>query len=287
MIPHTLQEWTLDTITTLLRHKVLEVGIFDFKSKLPSSKAAEEKLRLRKTLASFANTRGGFLIFGVADEKTLEPEDRLIGISPNEEFFEHFQAIASGCTPDIAWTPRVPSLPLVAKGTTIYVIQVHEGKRKPYGVQVDKQYWSFPKRTEGGSTEPLSYAEILDGFNDQRAILAGLRRMKIEVKRMSEHAQRANLEAQGYLEPSDLFRLFRPSALEAASLQVLGYVDTGPLLPGYLGELVSAAAAADTEFERLRNGVGDSAVLTRLVLQALNAARLVDAEIEKTLTKLS
>jgi predicted HTH transcriptional regulator len=44
---------------------------FDFKAMLPHSKDTEGKGRLRRDVAAFANSNGGFLVFGVKDNKGL------------------------------------------------------------------------------------------------------------------------------------------------------------------------------------------------------------------------
>ena len=59
MIPDTIEQWTLETVQALAQQGVLENDTFDFKADL---QPADHQ---RKTVAAFANTRRGFLAFGV------------------------------------------------------------------------------------------------------------------------------------------------------------------------------------------------------------------------------
>jgi predicted HTH transcriptional regulator len=75
--PTALQDWTLDYITSLLTQGAFEPDSFDFKETLPHSKNASDKLHLRKTIAAFANSGGGFLIYGIKEDR-----DRTIQTAP-------------------------------------------------------------------------------------------------------------------------------------------------------------------------------------------------------------
>ena len=80
MIPGALSEWTVDNVRSLLMQGVFESDRFDFKERLPDPKDADGKLRLRKTCAAFANSAGGFLVFGVKDDRGLHADERLVGV---------------------------------------------------------------------------------------------------------------------------------------------------------------------------------------------------------------
>ena len=68
MLPESLDGWTLDLVRRLVEHRVFESDCLDLKEMLPASKDDEGKRRLRRTVAAFANSVGGFLVFGVKDE---------------------------------------------------------------------------------------------------------------------------------------------------------------------------------------------------------------------------
>ena len=80
MIPRLLSEWTLDALLNLLAMGIHESEDFDLKQNLPPSGDVGGKDRLKAACAAFANASGGgFLIFGVADDRELASYDRLIG----------------------------------------------------------------------------------------------------------------------------------------------------------------------------------------------------------------
>jgi hypothetical protein len=56
MVPETLDAWTHDAIRNVVKQGVFESRLFDFKETVPSGADDGGKLRLRKTLAAFANT---------------------------------------------------------------------------------------------------------------------------------------------------------------------------------------------------------------------------------------
>ena len=66
MIPTKLEDWTLEAIKAVAESGVNENDIYDFKADL---QPADHQ---RKGVAAFANTRGGFLIFGVTNDRKLE-----------------------------------------------------------------------------------------------------------------------------------------------------------------------------------------------------------------------
>ena len=67
MIPTSLQGWNLATLTRIVAQGVFETDRFDFKITLAPDEGG--KRRLRRNIAAFANARGGFLVFGVRDDR--------------------------------------------------------------------------------------------------------------------------------------------------------------------------------------------------------------------------
>src|SRR5260370_36246861 len=90
MIPKSLTEWSIPIITDLLIQGYYETEVFDFKEMLSHSKNEPEKTRLYKSCCAFANSAGGFLVFGIKDNKTLPPQDLLVGFEPSYKFSKHF-----------------------------------------------------------------------------------------------------------------------------------------------------------------------------------------------------
>jgi Putative DNA-binding domain len=81
MVPESLGEWTLDAIERLVSAGIFESRAFDFKEVLPRAPDESGKAWLRKTIAAFANSSGGFLVLGVKDVLTLPAASRLVAQS--------------------------------------------------------------------------------------------------------------------------------------------------------------------------------------------------------------
>jgi predicted HTH transcriptional regulator len=154
MVPTTLAAWTIETIDRLVAVGIFESRTFDFKEWMPRGADEPGKARLKKTVAAFANETGGFLVFGVKDDRTLPVKDRIVGVPPDCDVPALFGAQAARCTPAVQWDQLNPPHKL-ASGNYVHVIEIHEGSSKPHGIY-DGERWIFPKRTEGGN-ELLSY----------------------------------------------------------------------------------------------------------------------------------
>ena len=96
----------------------MEQETFDYKKMLPHSKDDGGKKRLRKDCCAFANSAGGFLIFGVHDDVTSLVDDRLLGFDPQFDFPVHFGNFPSECKPSVRWEIKNPEVHGIAKGAT-------------------------------------------------------------------------------------------------------------------------------------------------------------------------
>src|SRR5688500_6671916 len=100
-----------------------EPDAFDWKEMLPHSRGEPDKDRLRKSCASFANSAGGFLIFGVKDSRSLAVDDRLAGINAADELPRDFGNFPALCYPPVEWRPLQPAIAL-PNGRVIHVIEI-------------------------------------------------------------------------------------------------------------------------------------------------------------------
>jgi predicted HTH transcriptional regulator len=127
MIPKTLEEWTIESIRNLLAKKVFESDSFDFKVALPHSKNSDVKDHLKKTCCAFANSEGGFLVYGVSDDKELDSEERFEGVDPNIDFPAHFGNYPKMCSPSVEWEFKNPPI-VLENGKLIHVVYIHPKK---------------------------------------------------------------------------------------------------------------------------------------------------------------
>lgn len=164
MVPRTLDEWTLDAITELLDKRCGEPEAFDFKEMLPHSSDDAGKHRLRKACCAFANSSGGFIVFGVKDESRLPTTDRLVGLEPSLDFNKLFSDYANACRPSVQWEPKTPPMRLES-GRLIQVAFIPRSWRGPHCVKPSNggEGYVFPKRVTGADDE-MSYEEVRLSF---------------------------------------------------------------------------------------------------------------------------
>ena len=152
MIPSTLNEWTLEKIREIADAGVIENDLFDLKADL---QPADHQ---RKTVAAFANSAGGFLVFGVTNARLVE------GVANVELARDFGNSLRDGIAPsvDFRFASSAHALP---SGRLVYVVHVPRSTRGPHAVYVNNS-WSFLKRTPSGSNDPMSYEEVRLAFQD-------------------------------------------------------------------------------------------------------------------------
>jgi Putative DNA-binding domain len=137
---------------------------FDFKEMLPHRNDNDGKHRLRAACCAFANSNGGFLVFGVADDKRLPPPERLVGINSVDDFPRDFGNFPRGCVPSVDWDFLKPALALpTAPGRVIHVMFIPRSWKAPHATGDADSGWRFYKRTNKGD-EGMSMEEVRASF---------------------------------------------------------------------------------------------------------------------------
>ena len=162
MIPRQLEGWTVPVIEGLLQRGYDEQDAFEFREKLPHPRDPAGNERLRKTAAGFANTSGGFLIFGVAHHSPKPVQERLVGVETSLDFAQQFGQCLRPCRPSLDWQMRQPPL-VLPSGRPIPVVHIPRSRRGPHGVDIGDGWLVFPKRTPAGS-EPMPHSELRRAF---------------------------------------------------------------------------------------------------------------------------
>ncbi|MHB1930930.1 MAG: ATP-binding protein [Acidimicrobiales bacterium] len=183
MLPTTLGQWTVDEVVHIVTQGMYETESFDLKESLPRSSDQQGKERLQTTCAAFANSDGGFLIFGVKDDRSLAPIDRLAGVDSHLDFPEHFGAHPARCTPSVGWDFLNPPIPLPS-GRVLHIIEVRASPSAPHATGSPEESWRFPKRTNRGN-ESMPYSEVqlmFLGYYEKRIKLQLLRSELEQIK---------------------------------------------------------------------------------------------------------
>jgi len=205
VVPNTLEEWTLDTISQLLVGGYKEAESFDFKESLPEKSNPKHKLDLIKDCCAFANSFGGFLVFGVSDDISASVESCLKGITA-KEFLTDFGNYPSQCTPSVKWNYRNPPIPL-KNGNTIYVIEILRSWDAPHCYEdnksVSNQWYCFPKRTNKGN-EYMSYEEIRMSFLQYYEKRLKLQLLRSELQTIKDNAGGLRRYAESAANPPPL-----------------------------------------------------------------------------------
>ncbi len=87
-------------------------------------------IKVAKTLMSFANTKGGIVLFGVDDDRTI------VGVGSEKEEIEMIQTAASYyCDPPLE--PIIDFVPYKKKD--VIVVTIEESNQKPHYLNVDNE----------------------------------------------------------------------------------------------------------------------------------------------------
>jgi hypothetical protein len=172
-----LSEWNLEYVSLLISKGHNEDTWFDFKASMSDSD------RLRRVVAAFANNEGGFIVFGVADNKELSLENRLTGIDPKEDYpVKLGNLLEKKVLPRPDFTFLNPPIKLTS-GFLIHVCEIFESFSKPISVAKDEESLSFPLRTMRG-TSYMSYEEVKQSFIGYAFMRDKLFLLKSELERL-------------------------------------------------------------------------------------------------------
>jgi hypothetical protein len=183
-IPETLDEWTFPAIRGLLQAHAFEDGRFDWKEKLPDRRDPNASAGLLKTAIGLANSRGGFLIFGVSNDASLDPEQRIVGVAAADQEFEKRLADQfAKADPTVPFQAQNPPLLIPGRtGVVLHVVEILDmlAPHSHDGV--------FYRRTSGGSREFMGTQEVREMFSLREEKRRKLRMLLIELAHVRDAA---------------------------------------------------------------------------------------------------
>jgi hypothetical protein len=223
MIPDALTGWSLPTIEEIARAGDTENDRFGLKGDL---QPAEHQ---RKTVAAFANSEGGFLVFGVTNDR------RVLGVTNPELVRDFGGKLRDGLSPSVEF--RFADRPLtLSTQSLVYVAHVPKSTRGPHAVYVNNA-WTFLKRTAAGNNDPMTYEEIRAAFTDARRRLRELAWLKAEVERLRVLAENLNPGSPGSQPLARLTTRFDLGQLKAIRLSRFDDLARDRLLVDWLDRL--------------------------------------------------
>jgi hypothetical protein len=223
--PDALDAWTLQVIQEFAVLGVVENDRFDFKADL---QPAEPQ---RKTVTAFANSNGGFLVYGVTNDRHVE------GVTNVELVRDFGSKLRDGLSPsvDFEFAPHPHGLP---NGRLVYVCHIPRSKRGPHAAYLNGA-WTFLKRTAAGTNEPMTYEEIRDAFTETARRKGELAWLAADVKRIGELAYHMNVTGSHSGWKLDLLlSRFDASQIRTLTVSVFGFLQ----VPGLVEDLQSLVA---------------------------------------------
>ncbi len=163
-LPPVSDGWSYDFLATLVQYYEYEFAQFDYKALLHALGDRKDKDnhddRIRRAVCAFANTGGGYLLFGVKDRehKADTPLERIVGIEPadlRKQFGDKLGRIQP--RPDFDSIPQPIPLPAPHEGKVVFVVYVPQSPRRPHMVHPQRVFY---RRDQRGSNEPMDVYEV-------------------------------------------------------------------------------------------------------------------------------
>ena len=183
-IPESVDDWTLGFVESLVDADYYETDSFDFKEFLVNKREPKHSERIRKSACAFANSNGGFLVFGVADRESGKVgRDRLLGVDKGD-LGRLFGDQVNVVEPTIYYIPQNPPITIPKKqGKIISVVHIPRSLRAPHTFK-EKGRFAFYKRTNKGN-EPMTFLEVDMAFATKSGVVSKLTLLHSELGRFT------------------------------------------------------------------------------------------------------
>jgi len=192
MIPNNLNEWSFPLIEKLIQEGIFETDRLDFKEDIPHVNNNSGKEKLENSVCAFANTEGGFLIFGIKDDRAQEAHDRIIGIEPQKDFPREFGDKTVNIQPHVYYDFLNPPIKIPNKDSVIHIIKIPQSPERPHLTGRKEFYY----RTNKGNMQ-MDYQQIKDSFLNEEQRRQKLRLLFIELVSNKEQAGSMIIEGDG------------------------------------------------------------------------------------------
>lgn len=176
MIPNILDDWNYHLVERLVKDGFFETDRFDLKEDIPRRDDISGKERLEKSVCAFANTEGGFLVFGIKNDRSLSPKDRIVGIDSNRDFPREFGDKKTNIEPHLYYDFKNPAISIPDTSNVVHIVKIDQSPERPHWTGKRELYF----RTNRGN-ELMSYQQVKDSFLGEEQRRQKLRLLFIEL----------------------------------------------------------------------------------------------------------
>lgn len=180
-VPTSIDGWTYEVVEKLVEEGYLETDFYEFKEFL-NTREPGFKQRLTDTACAFANTKGGFIIFGIKDLK--KKSLGIVGIPSSSNLAKQFGDKIRGAWPSIHFEFSNPPIPTKETGRVLFVVHVPRSPDRPH----QNNRGAFYQRTNQGN-ELMSYEQVRGGFLGYEERRYKMKLLYIELLSIANDAQ--------------------------------------------------------------------------------------------------
>jgi hypothetical protein len=155
LIPTKLSDWNYDVIQNLAS-KYLETNTFDFKFTIKSLDPKTNQ-SIINTACAFANTNGGFLVFGV--NRKDDAHYVIEGLDKSDNYAKEFGDKISSINPTIHFNFLNPPISIPKSNKILFVAEIPLSKDRPHMTENGVFYY----RTNKGN-EIMDYEQVKEAF---------------------------------------------------------------------------------------------------------------------------
>jgi len=161
-----INELTIDDINTIVQNEIPESRSLDYKLELPAMTEAGNK-ELLKDMSAFANTMGGYLIYGINEEKGVPTGVHGLDITDFDKLKQRFEnLLRTGVDP-------------VIRGVDFHIVEADDSKQlliikiprsiaRPHAVRIKKHFRFYGRNSSG--VHPLEVDDLRRAFLESETL---------------------------------------------------------------------------------------------------------------------
>lgn len=167
MIADSLEDVDAALLKEICEQRRSESPTLDFKAKLPDSRAPESKTELIKDVTAFANTEGGDLVFGIAENASAEADHlEPIAVESADAAVRRLTSVLEGVEPRL----RVQFHSVRVDGGYVLILRIPASFSGPHWVRLPNDHRRRFVYRNGAMTTDMTYDQLRDAFSQTAAL---------------------------------------------------------------------------------------------------------------------